>query len=531
MKGRLVEEVESRLGRRVSFEVGPEEKEGKEEALEDPWKELEQKQAPKLQYGRVVVVDTVFKEPMEEYDIAFKEDTAKMKEMGLPLGFLNVSPFEVEEGGGVVETAVKDRLTKGKRRGKKKRKRVIDEETRAKFDSEWWPDHGQGRVMEVWRERYGGFMEGEEQEQQEGEEQEQTWKEYEEDCKQEERGDDGEVAESSTGGWGASTQPAESQGWGQPSIKAGKEGQGWGQPSTQLAEESQPRAEPEQGWGQVGKEGQGWGQPSTETEKEGQSWGQPSTQLVQENKPPADPEQGWGQAPPSSAAASGWGESVTFPAKDIREKERKTEQEQQGWGEAGGQGWGDQWGGEGGGQADWDALWVEVSNEVYQAELVKWVARQEEGDGRETEEIGQMLQQVELEEKVEASAVIEDVIKSVAVDSATAEIPVKPEDVELPDDLDEPDEFVEKTTEVKEKDPAWRQQKAKSGLGSLLKQLQGQEGEVVAVPEMIGDEGPEERGVEREMPGGLQSAVRAFDQLGFVWEEGGSRSERTPGVR
>lgn len=168
MKGRPVEEVvdrkEAKAGRSVSFDVAEEEgsKEVSEEvaeALADPWRELRAASPA----GRVVLVEQVLQEPQEEFDIPYKEDVLKMKELGLPLGFLNVSPYEVEEGG-VVETPVMDRLTKGKKKGRRKKKRVVDEETRARFDSGWWAEQGEARVMEVWRERYSRFMEQEEEE-------------------------------------------------------------------------------------------------------------------------------------------------------------------------------------------------------------------------------------------------------------------------------------------------------------------------------------------------------------------------------
>ena len=34
------------------------------------------------------------------------------------------------------------------------RKRVIEEYMREEFDKEWWPQHGDARVMEVWQERF-----------------------------------------------------------------------------------------------------------------------------------------------------------------------------------------------------------------------------------------------------------------------------------------------------------------------------------------------------------------------------------------
>ena len=44
---------------------------------------------------------------MEEFDVAYKEDLVKMKEMGLPLGFLNVSSLKVYADNGLVELPVR----------------------------------------------------------------------------------------------------------------------------------------------------------------------------------------------------------------------------------------------------------------------------------------------------------------------------------------------------------------------------------------------------------------------------------------
>ena len=43
--------------------------------------------------NNVILVEQLYSEPVEEFDLAYKEDLVKMKEMGLPLGFLNVSSF------------------------------------------------------------------------------------------------------------------------------------------------------------------------------------------------------------------------------------------------------------------------------------------------------------------------------------------------------------------------------------------------------------------------------------------------------
>jgi hypothetical protein len=44
-----------------------------------------------------------------------------MKELGLPLGFLNVSPYELDENNGQIKPVVDNKRTK--RRGKKKKKK------------------------------------------------------------------------------------------------------------------------------------------------------------------------------------------------------------------------------------------------------------------------------------------------------------------------------------------------------------------------------------------------------------------------
>merc|ERR1719234_396753 len=111
MKGKLVEEEEvvgdAKVGRSVSFDLGAD-KDGEDnisEALEDPWKDLHASASHHSQGATTILVDQPAVEisPQEDFDIPFREDALKMKEMGLPLGFNNVSPYEVEEGGTVVE--------------------------------------------------------------------------------------------------------------------------------------------------------------------------------------------------------------------------------------------------------------------------------------------------------------------------------------------------------------------------------------------------------------------------------------------
>merc|ERR550519_1182719 len=68
--------------------------------------------------NKIVLVEQIYSEPVDDFDLAFKDDLVKMKEMGLPLGFLNVTPYEVDDNG-VVEAALKG----GMRTGKVKRRR------------------------------------------------------------------------------------------------------------------------------------------------------------------------------------------------------------------------------------------------------------------------------------------------------------------------------------------------------------------------------------------------------------------------
>merc|ERR1719209_2360866 len=110
-------------------------------------------------------------------------------------------------------------MMKTKEKGKKKRRQqIVDEETKMRFDEDWWAIHGQAKVMEVWKERYGKFMDDQEEEeevQDDGNEEEnQTWQEYEEQGK-EHSGNDvsqgpGEeskapLPEDVVGGWGTAS--------------------------------------------------------------------------------------------------------------------------------------------------------------------------------------------------------------------------------------------------------------------------------------------------------------------------------------
>ena len=482
MKGKLIEEEdvgEVKVGRSVSFDLG-EDVDGKDnisEALEDPWKDLHAS-ASHSHGSTTILVDQPAMEtsPQEDFDIPFKEDALKMKEMGLPLGFNNVSPYEVEEGGAVVETQMKERLTKGKRRGKKKKKQqAVDEETKQRFDVEWWSIHGNAKVMKVWKERYGRFMDDQEEEIQDDEiqddvdeEENQSWQEYED------QGINQEVAVESEG-----------------------------------RDTSGPSSEQAGGWGT-------------------------NTPLQGENEAGAN--LGWGQAPPPSTTASGWGEVTSAPT--VASSTNKLGGNESGggggWGDGGahqgGAVWGDTWGGgevEGGGQADWDALWIEVTNEVYKAEMAKWV---QEGE--------HLCNQVRLEGEFESQDGVKDIEENLAqVNLGKA--------AEGPINTQEAEETVENQAEErlhsknnKKDEGRVKGSKANSGLAGILRQLQQSEdgGFTVAEGDMNKEEddegeGPEELKVEREAPG-LDQALRAFGQLGYVFEpEAGARWEGTPGVR
>ena len=116
------------------------------------------------------------------------------------------------------------------------------------------------------------------------------------------------------------------------------------------------------------------------------------------------------------------------------------------WGngkQEGGEGWGEvsTWGGggDGGNQQDWDRLWVEVTNEVYQAELVRWVEDREE---------------------CEQMAVEMDKCK---VGNDEAKVVVN--------DKNKVDDLCGQNDKKNEK---WHKQKIVSGLGEMLKQLKGE---------------------------------------------------------
>ena len=189
-----------------------------------------------------------------------------------------------------------------------------------------------------------------------------------------------------------------------------------------------------------------------------------------------------------------------------------------------GEGWGEvsTWGGGGGEghQADWDKLWVDVTNEVYQAELIKWVAEKE--DSKEIV--------VEMSKCKVATAEVDDAVTK--------------DDVGSRDSDNCPERM---------RNDKWHKQKVVSGLGVILKQLQGdysEEGEETDLTEVKEKPAvPESETKDNEMlqnkdtcyelaepdsdvVPGLANAQKAFDQLGFVFEpDCGERFEGTPAMR
>ena len=393
--------------------------------------------------GKVVLVEQIYSEPVEDFDVAFKEDLVQMKEMGLPLGFLNVSPFEVEEKNGVVEISSNSKLKSRKK--KKKKKKVIDDEVRAEFDSTWWMENGQAAIMEVWTKRYGQFMDGDDTAE--------NIPEHEENIAQ----DPGQEAETK----------AETNGWEKAPNITGTSS--WGDNTKTV----------DNGWDGAGGENVGvnsevaWGDTEKMNKSEGQGWGDIGT----------------------------WGGGDT-------------------------QGHGDGAAADVGHQEDWDKLWVEVTNEVYQAELVKWEARREEemlrgtgGDNTDmVDTVADKLDHVNIADELpEAEKEIkEDIPKAVK---------------EIIEETVEETKNVNDESEKVKKDSKWHQQNMRSGLGSLLKQLQEDTNENDENSKSMEDVEETAEAVHEEAPG-LVRALKVFDQLGFVFEvEAGERYSETPPIR
>ena len=301
---------------------------------------------------------------------------------------------------------------KANKRRKKKKKIVVEAEERAEFDEDWWAKYGQVRVLEVWQERYGAYMDtGEEDTKPEQEESQET----------------AGVTDGGVGSWENTEDLTGTATWGDSKEEPGGEVTGWG--------ESKPAGD--------------WG-----------AWGQV------EDK--GEPDQG--------------GHDLAH-------------------------------------QADWDKLYLEVTNEVYQAELLKW---QEEKNER-------------LQSQARLSRVTEQVSSLSVGEEGDGG---KETNEELKDNnggKETDEELKDNHSETARTEENWHKQKISSGLGSLLKQLHEtevvDEGEnipsssTIIVPESSGDKS------EEESPG-LAKALKAFDQLGYVFEvDVGERYPETPAVR
>ena len=104
MKGKVVEDtVDVKISktdkqdkRKVSFDTGNlEENDDANEIIEESFPNRDES-SDDIKNGKVknkvVVVEQLYSEPVEDFDITFKEDLVKMKELGLPLSFPTVSP-------------------------------------------------------------------------------------------------------------------------------------------------------------------------------------------------------------------------------------------------------------------------------------------------------------------------------------------------------------------------------------------------------------------------------------------------------
>ena len=489
MKGKVIPSKEdSVIVKKVSFDEETREEEEVGDVLEEAGgKNISigkpQKMGGGVQNNRMVRADQIYSEPVEEFDLAYKEDLITMKELGLPLGFLNVSPFEVEENDGQVKVSSNNNFKSNRR--KKKKKKVIDEYKQAEFDNGWWAENGQEAIMTVWTQRYGHLMEGAEEE------------------SEEQAGKISPVQEELTGtsGWGESGKGPGTGGWGDNSLG----GPGWGTKDDEEKKDSKCLGEGDKepldfSWmsPELTKEqesevcGTGWIGDSKDTH--GAVWGTPD-----KDKKTGDADNGgvsgWGQSEVTkSNADSGWGEVETA-----------------------------------GHQHDWDRLWVEVTNEVYKLEMDKWMAREEEREKGD--------------EKVES---VTDAVNDVCIAEENEDIDSKLEVVEkeeqtIADQKDENNSAKKEPSsdDVKKNDEKGasnsKQHKITSGIGHLLNKLQGVNGEESNDTESVEDsnnvsldnleEGPD------EAPG-LVRALRAFDMLGFVFEvDAGERFPDTPAIR
>merc|ERR1711915_58656 len=119
MKGKVIEDtvdvkisdIDKKNKRKVSFDTEAlEEKNDMDKIMEENFPNQEESSDDMKNAnvkGKVVVVEQLYSEPVEDFDIAYKEDLVKMKELGLPLGFLNVSPYDVDASNGLIEVPQK----------------------------------------------------------------------------------------------------------------------------------------------------------------------------------------------------------------------------------------------------------------------------------------------------------------------------------------------------------------------------------------------------------------------------------------
>ena len=235
------------------------------------------------------------------------------------------------------------------------------------------------------------------------------------------------------------------------------------------------------------------------------SWGAPDASSV----PSA-----WGPIQDQQKTVEGWGEALTTPLPPSSNSSEDITPGDTEWGEgksSHGDGWGDvsTWGESGGGdhQSEWDRLWIEVTNEVYQAELVKWML--------EREEHGKIENQMSK-------------CKLTDVDNADNILNLSKGPVTHNHDI-------EKCSE----------QKLSSGLGLMLKQLKENVPEVDEKEQCVTTENDQcddqiqsahmhnvsSEGESDEVPG-IAKVQKAFDQLGYVFEmELGERATNTPTIR
>ena len=490
MKGKVIPSKEDSVTeKKVSFE---EETKGDEEVGEI----LEEAGGKNISIGkpnkkgggglntRTVRADQIYSEPVEEFDLAYKEDLIRMKEMGLPLGFLNVSPFDVEENDGQVQVSSNNNLKSNRRR--KKKKKVIDEYKQNEFDSGWWAEFGQEAIMTVWTQRYGQFMEGGEEE------------------SAEPGGDNSPVQEELTGtsGWGESGKGPGAGGWGDNSHGE----PGWG---------TQDKEEKKKDSSRISENETldfSWMTPEVikdkETKEDETGWNGDSKELKDNHGSTA-----WG----TPDVKTGDGENSTWGKSEGTANNADT-----GWGEVETVGH----------QQDWDRLWVEVTNEVYKLELDKWMVREEErerGDEK-VESITDTFNDVSIAEGLEK---VDKFMKSEPVENVQDTVNPK-------DENNSANEKSISTIETKKtsenKGNNWKQHQITSGIGHLLNKLQGANEEESNGSEHDVDdsnnvssdkfeEGPD------EAPG-LVRALRAFDLLGFVFElDAGERFPDTPSIR